>query len=49
VGARTMTQDFRPSWRRSWAERHPVLSEAISIILASVGCIAIASAFFYAI
>jgi len=31
-----MTQDFRPSWRRSWAERHPVLFEAIGIVLATV-------------
>ena len=44
-----INRDIRPSWRRSWAERHPVLSETIGIILAAIGCIIVASLVFYAL
>lgn len=34
-----MNHDIRPSWRRTWADRHPVLHELIGIILATAGVV----------
>ena len=38
-----------PTYRRSWSERHPVLTETIGIVLAAIGCIIVASLVFYAL
>jgi len=32
-----MNRDIRPSWRRTWADRHPVLYETLGVILATAG------------
>lgn len=38
-----MNRDIRPSWRRTWADRHPVLHETLGIILATAGvCLLVA-------
>lgn len=43
-----MNRDIRPSWRRTWADRHPVLYETIGVILAAVGVCLLVAMLLYA-